>query len=425
MKKSKLKNLEEAMNIFFTQKSISEDEIKQYVEEIFIKAFSRDGIEDIKDIHTDKYDGVEILDANIDASFNVKTGKTKINKIREVARVIAPENLLKQISIHDPLVREKGLKEGEMLKEEIDLTDLSFGKVQNIKQLLIQRTRESEKTKLYDKFADKKGELLAAKLYRIEEKYAILDFKGVSIFMPRSEMIFSDSLSIGKPINIYVLDIDKISKDAQIIASRIHPDFVVKLIEKENYDVMDKIVKIEKIVREPGIKSKILVSSEIENIDPVGSIVGIKGSKIRPVIDELNGERIDVIQNTDNLRELITKALLPGKAEGIVFNDEETPTVATIIVEKENFLPSIGKRGINIRLAAKLVGMKLDVKTVEDAKNEDIKWKKLETFDFKTNNAKTKNYSFKALDFKVKSVDELIEIGEKIQEDDIDGEDGK
>jgi len=174
---------------------------------------------------------------------------------------------------------------------------------------------------------------------------------------------------------VYVLDVEKESKDAQIIGSRAQIGFVEKLIEREIEDVADGVVNIVKIAREPGAKTKVAVSSTLQEVDPVGAIIGVKGTKIQPIIEELSGERIDIIKYHDDLGKFIAEAVLPAKIKGVKIKiDEEGQKFVTVVVDKDEFLPTIGKKGINVKLAAILTGTKLDVKTVEEAEAEGIEW---------------------------------------------------
>ncbi len=171
------------------------------------------------------------------------------------------------------------------------------------------------------------------------------------------------------------MDIEELSKDAQIIASRKHPKFIEKLIEREIDDVHDGVVVIESIAREAGFKTKVAVSTSDSNVDPVGSIIGVKGQKIKPIVEEIGGERLDVIKYHDDIKQFIAEALLPAEISGIKIEiNEEGRRTATVIVEEEQFLPALGKKGINIKLAAILTKTKIDVRTIQVAKEEGIEW---------------------------------------------------
>ncbi len=376
------------------KKDLNNNEIKSFLEDVFVKAFQRD-----KNFDTEN----PIPEANVTALVDLETGEISIKISYEVVKEVELENRLIHIAVDDKKVIDEGLKVGDTYVQTIDFADVAYTKLQHIKQLFQQKIRESEKHKIYDQFIDKKDTLITAKVTRIskEKGYVIFDKDGVSIFAPAQELSPRDHFVMGDMVKICVLEIEKEAKDAQIIGSRATTKFIKALLEQEIDDVIDGIVQIEKISREVGHKTKVAVSSSLTEVDPVGSIIGIKGQKIKPIIDELKGERIDIIKYSDDLEEYIAGAVLPAKITGICWKPRLRPEdrkEAVIVVEQDQFLPTLGKKGINVKLAAILTGVKLDIKTIETAKAEGIDYKEVkQPSKFRTIN--TQNQTFNSDEF--------------------------
>ncbi len=357
---------------FLESKGLTQEETKLYLEEVFKKSFEID-----KD-HLSKYEEEDPEPALIKVNIDLEEGKVEIIKSLTVTDDYSQVKRFQQIETTDERIEGLGLNVGDIFEEKIDLDSITSTKAQRVKQLFLQKLSEIEKIKLYNKFSKYKNELIVPKVHKILKRgNVILDFHGDSIFMPSREIspLDKDIIKIGNPITIFVLDIEELAKDAQIIASRANPQFVAKLIEREIDDVHDGVVAIESIAREPGFKTKVAVSTQDPNVDPVGSIIGVKGQKIQPIVSEINGERLDVIKYHGDIKQFIAEALLPAEITGIkLVEDEEGWRTASVIVEEDQFLPALGKRGINIKLAAILTRTKLDVKTVREAQEEGIDW---------------------------------------------------
>ncbi len=359
---------------FLEQKGHTKEETKIYLEEVFKKAFEigRDSMS--------KYDEEDPTPAEVTADVDLDEGKIVITRRLEVIEEedYSTVNRFKQIEVTNEKLEGLGLKAGEIFEEVIDLDSITFTQIGRVKQLFLQKLSEIDKIKQYAKFLKHKNELLTAKIHKILKwDNLILDYDGDSIFMPGKELspLDKSKIAIGNPLTVFVLEVEEMSKDAQMIASRSNPQFVAKLIEREIEDVHDGVVTIEAIAREAGFKTKVAVSTTEENVDPVGSIIGVKGLKIKPIVEEIGGERLDVIKYHPDIKQFIAEALLPAEITGIkVEEDEEGWRTATVVVQEDQFLPALGKRGLNIKLAAILTKSKLDVKTVAEADAEGIKW---------------------------------------------------
>ncbi len=407
------------LNEFLEQKGLTQNEALECLKEVFTKAFVKD-----RDALS-KYEEEEPEHADVTVDINMETGEVQIERKMEVVDEITIIGRFRQIETDDERLVGKDVKVGEIYSEFIDLDSISIGKRQHIKQLFLQKLSEIDKIKVYQKFSKFKGELLNAKIHKVLNRgNVILDYDGDSIFMPAAEVSPLDREKIieGRPLTIYVLEIEEISKDAQIIASRRNPQFVAKLIEREIDDVADGVVKIESIAREVGFKTKVAVSTEVAEVDPVGSIIGLKGQKIKPIVDEIGGERLDVIKYSPNLKQFIAEALLPAEISGIKLEeDEEGIRIATVIVEEDQFLPALGKRGINIKLAAILTKSKIDVKTISEAKEEGIEYELISKSKFVAHSQNNFISDIQFDDFS--SIEDIAEVESTINEDDYGIED--
>jgi|GEM_PF-2062178 len=306
------------LHLFLESKDLTADQAKKYLEDIFIKAFEKD-----RDALS-RYEDDEPMLANVVVDIDLTTGQVDIKRKKTVVKEKTILERFQQIEKDDELIKDLDLKIGDEFVEVIHIEDIGNGKRQHIKQLFLQKLSEIEKIKVYEKFSKFKGELLNAKVHRILTRgNVILDYDGDSIFMPANEIPHSDrnKIFVGNVITVYILEIQELSKDAQIIASRKAPNFVSKLIEREIDDVNDGVVKILEIAREAGIKTKVAVSSTLRDVDPVGSIIGVKGQRIKPIINELEGERIDIIKYHKDIKKFIVESLLPAEIIGIKINE--------------------------------------------------------------------------------------------------------
>jgi N utilization substance protein A len=295
----------EAIEQISQQKGIEPSEIKDALEEVFTKMYHN------------KYD----LEANIETVVDMVNGTIIMTNIKKVVEKIEDE--YSEVTLDHPAVKKQKLKVGDDYREEVNYDEFSRSVAQQIKQMLIQKTREAEKKKIYEKFASRKDELILTKVYKVSNNYVILDIDGTSLFMPKSEMNPLEELKKDQTLRVYVLNIDKMAKDAQIVVSRATPNLVKRLMEEMIVDISDGIVEIMAIAREPGQKSKVIVKSNQPEVDPVGSCIGVKGSRIKGIIDEIGGERVDIIPYSEDQIEQIVFALSPAKVIGVTVVEEK------------------------------------------------------------------------------------------------------
>ncbi|MCK5413190.1 MAG: transcription termination/antitermination protein NusA [Candidatus Pacebacteria bacterium] len=276
-------------------------------------------------------------------------------------------NIDKNITVEEA----KEYKKNPEIDEEIEIplpAKDDFGRIaaQTAKQVMIQKIREAEKESIFDEFKDKEGEVVNGVVQRIEGRNVFIDIgKAVGVLYP-AEQIAGERYNIGQRLKIFIVRIDRDAKEASLVLSRTNSEIIRKLFELEVPEIFSKTVEIKSIAREAGSRTKVAVFSNEDGIDPVGSCVGQRGSRIQTIINELGGEKIDITEWSDNSDKFIQNALSPAKVVHLDIDEEKMHAVA--FVEEDQLSLAIGKQGQNVRLAAKLTGWKIDI--LEDKKKE-------------------------------------------------------
>lgn len=247
--------------------------------------------------------------------------------------------------------------------KEWDDTPADFGRIaaQTAKQVILQRLREAERDITFGEYSDREGDIVTGIVQQQDHRYTILDLGKTEALMPPSEQIPHERYEHGARLKAYIVEVRKSARGPQIIVSRTHPGLIKRLFELEVPEIMDGIVEIKNVAREPGHRSKIAVVSTDKNVDPVGACVGSKGSRVRMVMNELRGEKIDIIKWIDDQNDFVANALSPAKVKEVqIQEDGET---ALVIVPDHQLSLAIGKEGQNARLAARLTGLRVDIKS--------------------------------------------------------------
>ena len=313
---------------------------------------------------------------NVRVEMDRQTGATHVYSIKEVMEKANDDAL--EISVEDARKINKDLKEGDTV--EVEIVPKDFGRIaaQTAKQVIIQKLREAERNIIFDEFNNRKGEIVSGIIQKADHNIVVMDLGRLEGVMSLKEQIPTEKYSVNEKIKGYVLDVERGAKGApQVIVSRSHPDFVRKLLEFEIPEIYEGVIEIKSISRDPGNRSKVAVYSPDENIDPVGSCAGQKGVRIQNVINELNGEKIDVIEWNEDPSIYISSALLPAKILAVDIKEEEK--FAQVIVPDDQLSLAIGKAGQNARLAARLTNWKIDIKSetqfrqMLESKQEDEK----------------------------------------------------
>ena len=303
---------------------------------------------------------------NFDALENVKvimdkqTGATHVYSVKEVMENANDDAL--EISLEEAQKINKDLKLGDTV--DIEIVPKDFGRIaaQTAKQVIVQKLREAERDIIFTEFNDRKGEIVSGIIQKADKNIVVMDLGRLEGIMPTKEQMPTEKYSVNDKIKGYVLDVERGEKGApQVIVSRSHPDFVRKLLEFEIPEIYEGLIEIKSVSRDPGYRSKVAVYSQNPDIDPVGSCVGQRGIRIQNVINELNGEKIDVIEWDADPATFISASLLPAKILAVDIKEEEK--FAQVIVTDDQLSLAIGKSGQNVRLAAKLTNWKIDIKS--------------------------------------------------------------
>jgi len=259
---------------------------------------------------------------------------------------------------------------GEIIR--IERTPDNFGRIaaQTAKQVVLQRIRDFERDTVYDEFADRQGEVINGIVQRADSRAVIVELGKAEAVMPAREQVPTERYRPGQRVKVYLLEVNKDPRGPQLIVSRSHPNLIRRLFEMEVPEIYSGAVEIMEVAREPGLRSKVAVAARQEKVDPVGSCVGIRGVRIQNIVNELYGEKIDVIEWSSDTATFIANALSPAKPTNVTLNDAEK--VATVIVPSDQMSLAIGKEGQNARLAFKLTGWRIDIKDPESLRDQDF-----------------------------------------------------
>ncbi len=326
------------------EKGIKKEYLLESIETALVTAYKRN------------FDSLE----NVKVVMDQKTGATHVFSMKEIKKKI--ENADTEITVKEAQKINPDLKEGDILETEIIPRDFGRIAAQTAKQVIIQKIREAEREIIFTEFNDRKGEIVSGIIQKADRNIVVMDLGKLEGVMPTKEQIPTENYKVNDKIKGYVLDVEKGAKGApQVIVSRSHPDFVRKLLEFEIPEIYEGVIEIKSVSRDAGDRSKVAVYSPDPNIDPVGSCVGQRGVRIQNVINELNGEKIDVIEWNEDPSIYIASALLPAQILAVDIKEEEK--FAQVIVPDNQLSLAIGKSGQNARLAARLTNWKIDIKS--------------------------------------------------------------
>ena len=344
MKNIDVKELIEAMDELEKERGIKKDYLIESLEGALVSAYKKN------------FDSVD----NVKVTINQETGDVHIYSVREV--VEKSEDPLLEISIDEARQINPKAEIGETV--DLEIVPKDFGRIaaQTAKQVVVQKIREAERDIVYNEYHDKTGEIVTGIIQKVDENLVVLDLGKLEGIMTVKEQIPTEHYKVNDKIRGYVVSVKKeVKGNPQVVVSRSHPDFVRKLFEFEIPEIYEGLIEIKSVSRDPGSRSKVAVYSKNENIDPVGSCVGQKGVRIQNIINELHGEKIDVIEWNEDPAIYIAAALLPAQVMAVDANDEEK--FAQVIVPDDQLSLAIGKSGQNARLAAKLTNWKIDIKS--------------------------------------------------------------
>ena len=269
-------------------------------------------------------------------------------------------------------------EEGEPVGEEFDVTPENFGRIaaQTTRQVMTQRIREAERDLKYEEYAGREGDIVTGMIQQTDARYTLLDLGRVEALLPQAEQVPFERPEANARLKAYIVEVRKTAKGPQIVVSRTHPGLIKRLFELEVPEIADGVVEIRACAREPGHRTKIAVWSNDSNVDPVGACVGARGARVRMVVNELRGEKIDIVPFSEDPADFVMKGLSPAKVKEVLI-DEDTGT-ATVVVPDYQLSLAIGKEGQNARLAARMTGWRVDIKSetqvAQEAAYADVDW---------------------------------------------------
>lgn len=296
----------------------------------------------------------------ISAKINPQTGEVKVYVKKMV--VEKPTDLIREISLAEAQKIDKNAKIGDVIS--IESTPPNAGRIaaQTARQVILQRLHEAEHHAIYEEFTGKEGDVITGTVQRITSEQIYIDIGKTEAILPSSEQVHNERYRIGQRLKLYVLGVTKTTKGPEIIVSRSHRNLLRRLFELEIPEIYNGIIEIKSIAREAGYRSKVAVAARQQGIDPVGCCVGLRGIRIQNIVHELNGEKIDVVEWSDDPAVFIANALSPAQVSSVELNHAEN--TARVIVPDKQLSLAIGKEGQNARLAAKLTGWRIDIKSV-------------------------------------------------------------
>ena len=311
---------------------------------------------------------------DIRAIINRETGDISLHKVLKI--VESPEDFTNEISLENAIIKEKkdNLNIGEEIFEQLPPVDFGRIAAQTARQVITQSVRAAERERQYNDFIDKKGEILSGMVKRLEYNNVIVDLNRAEALIKKEDLIPREVLKTGDRIKAYCYDVIRENKGQQIFLSRAHPRFMEKLFAQEVPEIYDGIIEIKSSARDPGSRAKICVSSKDSSIDPVGACVGMRGSRVQSVVNELHGEKIDIVNWIDDTAVLVVRALAPAEIQRVIIDDQNRRV--EVILTEDNLSKAIGRRGQNVRLASKLIDYEIDILTEkEESEKRQLEFK--------------------------------------------------
>lgn len=342
----------EAIDFLEKEKGIDKDILLEALEAALISAYKK---------NFKSASNVRVLLDEDEGKMSVLSQKTVVEEV---------ENAQEEISLEDAHEIDPNYVVDDII--EVEITPKDFGRIaaQAAKQVVTQRVREAERGVIYDSFSDREDDVMTGIIQRKDNRFVYVNLGKIEAKLAEAEQMPTEEYIIHDRIKVYVTKVENTSKGPQIFISRAHPGLLKRLFEMEVPEIFDGIVEIKSIAREAGDRSKISVYADDPEIDPVGSCVGQRGQRVQAIVDELNGEKIDIIEWSEDPVVYVSNALSPSKVIDVLVNEEEKST--TVIVPDYQLSLAIGKRGQNARLAARLTGWKIDIKSETNARKEGI-----------------------------------------------------
>ncbi len=305
---------------------------------------------------------------NISVKIDPATGAVKVWAEKTI--VEQPSEMLSEISLAEATKLNPDAQLGEVVM--VEATPRNAGRIaaQTAKQVILQRLHEAEHSAIFEEYSSKEGDIVTGLVQRIEPRQIFIDLGRTEAVLPAVEQLRTERYRVGQRLKLYLLEVAQTGKGPQVVVSRSHPDLLRRLFELEVPEVLNGVVEVKSIAREAGYRSKIAVAASSEGIDPVGCCVGLRGIRIQNIMRELNGEKLDVVTWSSSPQTFIANALSPAQVINVTLN--ENGGIATVVVPDKQLSLAIGKEGQNARLAAKLTGWRIDIKSASTAEVEQL-----------------------------------------------------
>ncbi|WMV77445.1 transcription termination factor NusA [Geobacillus thermodenitrificans] len=342
----------EALADLIREKGISKEVIMEAIEAALVSAYKRN------------FGQAQ----NVRVDLNMDTGTIRVLARKDVVEEVTDPRL--EISLEEAQRLNPNYQIGDVV--ELEVTPRDFGRIaaQTAKQVVTQRVREAERSIIYAEFVDREEDIMTGIVQRIDPRFVYVSLGKAEALLPANEQMPNETYKPHDRLKVYITKVEKTTKGPQIFVSRTHPGLLKRLFELEVPEIYDGTVEIKSIAREAGDRSKISVHSDNPEVDPVGACVGPKGQRVQAIVDELHGEKIDIVRWSADPVEFVANALSPAKVLRVIVNEEQKAT--TVIVPDYQLSLAIGKRGQNARLAAKLTGWKIDIKSESEAREMGI-----------------------------------------------------
>lgn len=344
-----------ALSAIETERNISKEIVISALSEALTKAYRKQ---------------IEIPDALVRVSIDEESGEVSLFHQKLVVQEVEDDEL--EIALEVAKSRNQALELNDYYEEEQDVDELGRAAALLAKNVLKQKIREAEKQAIFEEYADKLDEIVIGQIESVEEKFVVVNLGKTLAMMPKGSQMPNERYVEGQKMRLVITEVNKETKGAQVLVSRADAKLVRRLFEREVPEIYEGIVEIKAIAREAGERTKIAVYSKNPDIDPIGACIGPRGSRVQVVIEELKGEKIDIFQWSENVPELIRNALAPASILGVFQNDDKKGL--TVVVEDSQLSLAIGKKGKNARLAVKLTGKKIDIKSKSDMEELGIDW---------------------------------------------------
>ncbi|MBQ7889225.1 MAG: transcription termination/antitermination protein NusA [Erysipelotrichaceae bacterium] len=345
-----------AMNQLEDNRKISKEIVIEALKEAMAKAYRKH---------------IDIPDVLVRVEINEKTGEMKLYQQYTVVEEVEDDEL--EISLAEVKHLGLNLELGELHEIQKPIDDLGRAAALLAKNVMKQKIREAEKQSVYDEYIDLLDEMVIGLVESVEEKFVVVNLGKTMALMPRAAQIPGEVYREGQNIRVVITEVNKETKGAQVLVSRADSKLVKRLFEREVPEIYEGVVEIKAIAREAGERCKMAVYSSDPNVDPIGSCIGPRGARVSSIIEELHGEKIDIFEWSENVQELIKNALAPAQVLGVIPSSDKKSLM--VIVEDNQLSLAIGKKGKNARLAVKLTGKKIDIKTQSDVEASGIDWK--------------------------------------------------